>query len=250
MFPGPTLPYGMVKIGPDLYTGTDSYSGYQPTGNLTGFSLLHESGTGGAPKYGVVAQMPWQGNLTNPLEYLNATRLQDDYAEVGYYRAVLGPVGGATTVELAAAARAGMLRYSFLNEAEAPTEKHVVVDVSHTLFSYRGQGLGQNYLGGHMTVQEEGDGVVRYYGSGSYDNGWSVLFMTLVCVRVTSDGQAGIVRQNGQSTSAAHSTPPPPGAPLSASTTPRPRYSRTTRPRPSRPTPSDSALCSPSTRRK
>ncbi len=31
---------GMVKLGPDLYTGSDSYSGYQPSGEFLGFSLL------------------------------------------------------------------------------------------------------------------------------------------------------------------------------------------------------------------
>lgn len=39
-FPGVSLPMGMVKIGPDLYTGSDSYSGYQPDGEFMGFSLL------------------------------------------------------------------------------------------------------------------------------------------------------------------------------------------------------------------
>ncbi|KAK7209000.1 hypothetical protein V2G26_016178 [Clonostachys chloroleuca] len=65
-FPGVARPLGMVKLGPDLYTGSDSYSGYQPTGNFTGFTLLHESGTGGAPKYGVVSQMPVVGTIENP----------------------------------------------------------------------------------------------------------------------------------------------------------------------------------------
>ncbi|QPH16221.1 hypothetical protein C2857_000809 [Epichloe festucae Fl1] len=48
-FPGVSRPLGMVKLGPDLYIGSDSYSGYQPKGNFTGFTMLHEIGTGGAP---------------------------------------------------------------------------------------------------------------------------------------------------------------------------------------------------------
>lgn len=31
---------GMVKLGPDLYTGSDSYSGYQEDGVFLGFSML------------------------------------------------------------------------------------------------------------------------------------------------------------------------------------------------------------------
>lgn len=46
-------PFAMVKLGPDIENATtDAYSGYLPAGNLTGFSMMHESGTGGAPKYG------------------------------------------------------------------------------------------------------------------------------------------------------------------------------------------------------
>jgi len=42
----------MVKLGPDVQSGkTDAYSGYLPNGNIWGFSMMHESGTGGAPKY-------------------------------------------------------------------------------------------------------------------------------------------------------------------------------------------------------
>ena len=41
----------MVKLGPDLLSGTtDAYSGYLPSGDVFGFSMMHESGTGGAPK--------------------------------------------------------------------------------------------------------------------------------------------------------------------------------------------------------
>lgn len=46
-------PFAMVKLGPDVQSGTkDAYSGYLPTGKIWGFSMMHESGTGGAPKYG------------------------------------------------------------------------------------------------------------------------------------------------------------------------------------------------------
>lgn len=48
-FPGVTWPLGIVKLGPDLYDGSDAYSGFDADGNFTGFSMLHESGTGGAP---------------------------------------------------------------------------------------------------------------------------------------------------------------------------------------------------------
>jgi predicted alpha-1,2-mannosidase len=150
----------MVKLGPDLFTGHDSYSGYDAGGNFTGFSMMHESGTGGAPKYGVVSQMPVLGNISNPLA-LNDTRAQPDVSSVGYYKASLG---SKITVELSSTSRAGLYQYTF----PAGTQANVVVDVSHVLPSFRGQGLSQQYLGGNITVSGN-----HYEGYGDYNNGWN-----------------------------------------------------------------------------
>ncbi|PHH66804.1 hypothetical protein CDD81_5936 [Ophiocordyceps australis] len=167
-FPGVSRPFGMVKLGPDLYTGSDSYSGYQPTGNFTGFSLLHESGTGGAPKYGVVSQMPVVGIVSNPLsDSVNDTRAIPDITSLGYYKASLG---SGTVVEMAASDRAGMYQYTFPGDEEG---LNVLVDVSHVLSSYRGQGLEQHYLGGNISVLQEDSNGLTYSGFGTYDNGWN-----------------------------------------------------------------------------
>ncbi|KAI1373676.1 glycoside hydrolase family 92 protein [Hypoxylon crocopeplum] len=165
-FPGVSLPFGVVKLGPDLYTGSDSYSGYQSSGSFIGFSLLHESGTGGAPKYGVVAQMPAIGAINNPLTNHSVGRSKADEARLGYYKSSLS---NEVTVEMGATSKAGMLKYQFPGNAAAP---NIIVDVSHVLPSFRGQGLGQNYLGGNISVTTTVGGV-RYQGSGSYDNGWN-----------------------------------------------------------------------------
>lgn len=126
----------MVKLGPDVEDGTtDAYSGYLPTGNITGFSMMHESGTGGAPKYGVVNQMPVVGNLSNPLVDLGRNRSVPDEAEVGYYKSSLD---SGVVVELAATEHAGLYNYSF-----SSGDGNVVVDVSHVLPSFRGLGWGQ-----------------------------------------------------------------------------------------------------------
>jgi len=157
------MPFGMVKLGPDLYNGRDSYSGYQATGVFVGFSMLHESGTGGAPKYGVVAQMPVLGDVANPLVDWTDTRASPDEAKLGYYKATLG---SGITVELGATERAGMYKYSF---PATGGPRNVIVDVSHVLPSFRGMGLGQNYRGGSMKVSTLEGGRIQYQGSGSYD---------------------------------------------------------------------------------
>lgn len=49
------MPFGMVKLGLDTYEEPINQSalngGWTPQGYVTGISLMHESGTGGGPKY-------------------------------------------------------------------------------------------------------------------------------------------------------------------------------------------------------
>ena len=164
MFPGVvSAPFSVVKLGPDLYTGVDAYSGYLPSGNVTGFSMMHESGTGGAPKYGTASQFPIAGDIPNPLVYLSCPRASADTATIGSYSTSLS---SGIEVELAATDHAGLYKYSFPSSSQA----NIVVDVSHVLPSFRGLGLGQNYVSGNITVL--GDG--HYEGSGRYNNGWNL----------------------------------------------------------------------------
>lgn len=129
--------------------------------------MLHESGTGGAPKYGVVSQMPVLGSIINPLADHNDTRAAPDLSEVGYYKSSLG---SGITVELAGTERAGYYHYTF---PETNQTRNVIVDVSHVLSSYRGMGLQQSYLGGYIEVVDGGTSKGYYKGYGSYDNGWN-----------------------------------------------------------------------------
>ena len=50
-FPGVTLPFGMVKAGPDIGANS-SNAGWAAEGDINGFSQTHVSGTGGGAKYG------------------------------------------------------------------------------------------------------------------------------------------------------------------------------------------------------
>jgi putative alpha-1,2-mannosidase len=62
VFVGGAVPFGMVKLGIDTYEEPVNQSalngGWTPQGYVTGVSLMHESGTGGGPKYGFPSQMP------------------------------------------------------------------------------------------------------------------------------------------------------------------------------------------------
>lgn len=166
----------MVKLGPDVYDGkSDAYSGYLASGNFSGFSMLHEQGTGGVPKYGTVSQLPLVGvaedggkdNITsNPLANLTIGRgAEDDDGSVGYYRA---KTTDGVTVELSATARAGIYQYTFPDGDGL--RYYVLVDVSHVLPTFRQPSLGQAYKGGSIEVDSSD---AHYTGYGVYDNGWN-----------------------------------------------------------------------------
>ncbi|KAF1842377.1 glycoside hydrolase family 92 protein [Cucurbitaria berberidis CBS 394.84] len=164
-FPGVVAaPFAMVKLGPDVVNGTmDAYSGYLPDGKIWGFSMMHESGTGGAPKYGVVSQIPVLGEVPNPLVDLSQPRELPDEASVGYYKSTLA---NGVTVQLAATEHAGLYSYSFPSNGTAS----IVVDASHVLPSFRGLGWEQHYSGGSFSIFPDG----HYEGSGTYNNGWNL----------------------------------------------------------------------------
>ena len=77
-FPGPSMPFGMCKPGPDCTIKPNA--GWAPMPEVvTGFSQTHVSGTGGGQKYGNILIQPFLGN--QPSEQL---RKSEDFS-LGYY---------------------------------------------------------------------------------------------------------------------------------------------------------------------
>ena len=168
VFPGPVLPFGAVKLGPDtnsLNTSIDVNAGYTPDGNVTGFSLTHVSGTGGGPIYGVVSQMPLVSlenvNVLDNLTYF-AERAGNDEATIGYYKSTFK--NGIVT-ELAATSHVGFLQCQFPRSEGS----YILVDVSHYLPLNGGYSQGQFYSSGEISVLENG----TYQGYGIYRGGFS-----------------------------------------------------------------------------
>lgn len=124
---------------------------------------MHESGIGGAAKYGVVSQMPVSGAVANPLVDLSSKRAQPDQGSVGYFKSSLQ---NGVVAELAATSHSGLMQYTF----PAGQSSSIVVDVSHVLPSHRGTNWGQLYDGGSLTIAADG----HYEGSGSYSKGWNL----------------------------------------------------------------------------
>lgn len=158
VFPGPTLPFGMVKLGPD--TDQNGNAGYTSAGKILGFSHLHVSGTGGGPKYGVILLAPTIGKL-EVSEY--GSDRADESAQVGYYTVKLTHYD--VKAELTASRRVGFHRYTFTRGEES----HILLDVGHFLkASYALE--SQRFVGGK--VQFTSDSEVQGYGR--YAGGWNL----------------------------------------------------------------------------
>lgn len=161
IFIGGALPFGVAKVGIDTYEDNITFStingGYTPQGRVTAISMMHESGTGGAPKYGIVPQMPL--TTLDGVDLLDNTtywqkRVSEDTARVGYYSTKLESGVG---IELSAARHSGIIKYDFPSD-----EKHVLVDVSHYLPSETGGNNVQFYVGGAIDIQPGGKVYTGY----------------------------------------------------------------------------------------
>ena len=169
IFVGGAVPFGVAKVGLDTYEDNITLStlngGYTPKGRVTAISMMHESGTGGFPKYGIIPQMPLATvdapvNLLDNQTYSQA-RIGNDTGRPGYFKTRLE---NGITIELSAARHSGIMQYSY-----PAGEKHVLVDISHYLPSQEGGYSVQYYIGGEIHLQTNG----TYTGYGTYGGGWN-----------------------------------------------------------------------------
>lgn len=126
--------------------------------------MLHESGTGGAVKYGVISQMPLTSadsfNVLDNTTYMQA-RTTKDSASVGYYKTSLE---NGVTAEMSASRHAGIIQYSFPDVEK----KYVLVDLSHYLPTNGETQLGQMYSNGRIDLSDDGQ---KYTGYGIWRGG-------------------------------------------------------------------------------
>lgn len=130
VFPGASVPFGMVAPGPDQASGGWDYtSGYQYKARKTlGFSNTHISGAG-IPELGDVLLQPctglcWTEKSTN---FASTTIKATEQAQPGYYSIRLAQ--HKVKVELTATQRVALQRYSFGKVKQA----QVLVDLQHGL---------------------------------------------------------------------------------------------------------------------
>jgi predicted alpha-1,2-mannosidase len=148
VYPGATVPFGMVQVSPDTRDNTwDGSSGYHYSDtSILGFSHNHLTGTG-CPDLGNIMLMPTVGALKlvpgdKPGEgYRARFSHADEISRPGYYSVLLPDYQ--VKVELTATARAGFHRYTF----PATTEGHVVVDLQH--------GIGNNVIEAQLNIEND-----------------------------------------------------------------------------------------------
>jgi len=134
--PGPMLPFGMARPGPDTSTngGAPNFShcaGYwYADKDVRGFSQLHVSGTG-VPDYGVLMIMPaLELDETRPVSERNYSQTLDhdrETAAIGRYTLTLVP--SRIKVEIGATLRTSLYRITY---PEGQVE-NLILDVDHGL---------------------------------------------------------------------------------------------------------------------
>lgn len=199
-FVGAALPFGMVKVGPDMqsFDGRPASFGYMSGGSIVGFSHLHLSGASG--KYGNILVMPVTGDLA--LNNIQSPRI-DEVDHPGYYAATLTRYNVRT--ELSATRRVAMHRYTFLTSAPA----HITIDIAHCL--NKGTGWeSQRFLGGevHAISPHEIAGFGRYIGGWNRGGEYRVYFDMILNTPATavrtwtndppSNNNSAQVGENGQ----------------------------------------------------
>ncbi len=125
LFPGATLPFGMVQLSPDTESHGYGYHYDQP--DIEGFSMTHMSGPG-CPNEGDVFFTATSGPvMTQVSDFESSYSHTDESAAPGYYRVALSRWG--VRAELTATDRTGAVRFTF----PAGKEANVLVPISHTL---------------------------------------------------------------------------------------------------------------------
>ena len=163
VYPGATVPFGMVQLSPDTRDNTwDGSSGYHYSDtSILGFSHNHLTGTG-CPDLGNILLMPTVGalKLTPGAQPGDGYRARfshtDEVSRPGYYSVLLPDYQ--VKVELTATARAGFHRYTF----PATSEGHVIVDLQH--------GIGNTVTEAQLTI-ENGQTASGYRRSDGWGGG-------------------------------------------------------------------------------
>ena len=164
-FPGTSTPFGMVQLSPDTITGGDNGCGYSwHHRTIEGFSFFHMCGVGWYGDLGNFEVMPATGPRVLDREMAKSPFSHDrEKAQCGYYSVKLDRYD--TTVELAPAPRAGMMRFTFPSTAEV---SRVQIDLARRIGQKR-----RRMQFSEQSVRVVGDSAVEGFMKCDHrDGGW------------------------------------------------------------------------------
>ena len=125
LFPGPSMPFGMVQVSPD--TEDQGYGYHYYDKNIHGFSMTHMSGPGCANEGDIFFTATTGAVHTETSGFQSPFSHDQESAAPGYYGVTLTRWG--IHAELTATERAGMAQFTF----PAGRAADVLVPISHTL---------------------------------------------------------------------------------------------------------------------
>lgn len=129
VFVGATLPFGMVKAGPDIGDNTGN-AGWLPSGEINGFRQTHVWGTGGGAKYGNILVQPVTGDVRFGS---TSSPRSGEHASPGQYSVLLTRF--ATRVKVTTTQRAALYWFEY---PENRTHG-LLIDAGHCLSSFPNQ---------------------------------------------------------------------------------------------------------------
>ncbi|MFJ4918561.1 GH92 family glycosyl hydrolase [Streptomyces sp. NPDC088725] len=189
-FPGAVTPFGLVQLSPDTVSGGDNGSGYSADmTTIEGFSFLHLGGIGCYGDLGNLQVMPQTGELVTGREAAKSPFGKDsEVAEAGYYSVELDRYR--VRAELTAAARAGLLRFTFheagTGRLKVDLARRIGFDGSHTV-TQKLKLVDSHTVEGSMSSDRSGGGWICGNGP-TYTVYFSMAFERPVTAFGTWDG--------------------------------------------------------------
>ena len=184
-FPGPSMPFGMCKPGPDCTVKPNA--GWAPMPEVvTGFSQTHVSGTGGGQKYGNILIMPFvrgeRSEVRGERNDFSQRRVKEEFS-LGYYATTFE--NGIRT-EITTSERCAFYRIHYpSNDISylSPLTSHLLIDATHFLGKnpVPDQREQQQFVGGEVEVvnNHEVRGYSRVRGGWNNGDAYTVYFCLL-----------------------------------------------------------------------
>ena len=190
-FPGPAMPFGMCKPGPDCTVKPNA--GWAPMPEVvTGFSQTHVSGTGGGQKYGNILIQPFISGKGQEVKGegndYSQKRVSEEFS-LGYYATTFE--NGIRT-EITTAERCAFYRIHY------PKKGSLLIDASHYLGKnpIPDRREQQQFVGAEIEVVNDHEvcGFSRIRGGWNNGDAYTVYFYLISDKAFTSQGDMHAVR--------------------------------------------------------